>query len=137
MTLMRKTWFLLRYNWGFAFVLAFMILLVWAAVNLSIGIVNLANTLATFGFFALIVGLVLQIVSYVKYGNKSYPDESTTLPVSNRFESSRRFKILAVATIISVTVGIIGIQYFSSEIPIIGIPTTTAQLVITTTVGVV
>ena len=128
MTLSRKTWFLLRYNWGFAFVLAFMIFLVWAAVNLSIGIVSFANTLATFGFYALVVGVVLQIVSYMIYGNKPYPNEqSTTLPVSSRFESSRRYKIVAIVVIISVAAGMIGIQYFSGWIPIIGIQTTTHQ----------
>ena len=103
---------------------------------LSLAVVSNANTLATYGFYALILGVVLQIVSYAIYGNKPYPNElSTTLPVSNRFEFSRRNKILAVVAVISVMAGIIGIQYFSSEIAIIGIPTTTAQLVITTTSG--
>jgi len=112
-----------------------MILLVLSAVDLGLGLVNYANILATYGFYSLVLGVVLQIGSYVIIGNKPYPDDqSSTLPASDRFELSRKYKIMAVVAVISIMAGIISIQYLSIEIPIVGL-TTTNQLVITTTVG--
>ena len=54
-------------NWGSPFVLAFIVLLLASAVILSEGQSDLANTLAIYAFYALVIGVVLQIVSSVEY----------------------------------------------------------------------
>lgn len=60
----------LRENWGAPFVLGFMVLLVVTAVLLSLGLDLLANELALYTYYALVAGVVLQLVSFLKQGNK-------------------------------------------------------------------
>ena len=55
-------------NWGAPFVITFIALLISSAVLLSLGNSGGANSVAVYSFYALVVGVVLQIVSYVKYG---------------------------------------------------------------------
>jgi uncharacterized membrane protein HdeD (DUF308 family) len=54
-------------NWGSPFIMAFILLLVVAAVFLSAGSASLADTLAVYGFYALVAGVLLQIGSFLKY----------------------------------------------------------------------
>lgn len=60
----------LKENWGAPFVLAFIALLIASAVLLSGGNSDSANGIAVYAFYALVIGVVLQIASYVKYGGK-------------------------------------------------------------------
>ena len=60
----------LRENWGAPFVLGFMVLLVVTAVLLSLGLDLLANEVALYAYYALVAGVVLQLVSFLKQGNK-------------------------------------------------------------------
>ena len=58
-----------RANWGAPFVLGFMLLLIVAAVSLSIGLGDLANEVAVYAYYALVVGVILQL-SFLKYRKK-------------------------------------------------------------------
>jgi len=54
-------------NWGAPFIIAFMLLLISAAVYLSVGLVERANQVAIYAYYSLVLGVILQIVSYIKY----------------------------------------------------------------------
>jgi heme/copper-type cytochrome/quinol oxidase subunit 4 len=68
-----------RGNWGAPFVVGFMLLLMIAAASLSIGLAALADEVAVCAFFALVVGVILQLVYYLKYnrGNGEKDIEQT------------------------------------------------------------
>ncbi|MEM2405815.1 MAG: hypothetical protein QXR05_11835, partial [Candidatus Methanomethylicia archaeon] len=57
-----------RVNWGAPFIIAFMILLVAAAYYLSLGFEGEANSIAVYAYYMLVLGVVLQLVCYLKYG---------------------------------------------------------------------
>jgi amino acid transporter len=57
-------------NWGSPFIAVFMLLLVSTAIFLSTGLSYLADSTATFAFFALVVGVILQLVSFFKFRKK-------------------------------------------------------------------
>ena len=59
-----------RENWGAPFVLGFMLLLIVAAVSLSTGLADIANEVAVYAYYALVVGVILQLVSFLKYRKK-------------------------------------------------------------------
>ena len=54
-------------NWGAPFVVGFMVLLMVAAVCLLMDFAVLANEVAVYGYYALVVGVVLQLVCFLKY----------------------------------------------------------------------
>ena len=60
-----------RESWGAPFIVAFMLLLVVAAASLSMGLVDLANGAATAGYCALVVGVILQLVCFLKYNRRN------------------------------------------------------------------
>jgi len=55
-----------RENWGAPFIIVFMVLLVVAAVFLGLGFEFLAERLAEFAYYFLVVGVVLQLVVVIK-----------------------------------------------------------------------
>ena len=57
-------------NWGSPFIAGFMLLLLSAAVSLSAGLSSLANAVAVYAYYALVVGVVLQLVCFLKYRKK-------------------------------------------------------------------
>ena len=59
-----------RENWGAPFILGFMLLLMVAAGSLSVGLDGLANAVAVCAYYALVAGVVLQLVSFVKFGGR-------------------------------------------------------------------
>lgn len=59
-----------RENWGAPFVIGFMLLLSAVAVSLVNGLELLANEVAVYAYYALVVGVVLQLVCFLKYGEK-------------------------------------------------------------------
>ena len=61
----------LRQNWGAPFILGFMLLLMVAAVSLSIGVADVANEVAVYAYYALVGGVVLQLVCFLKYNKKN------------------------------------------------------------------
>jgi heme/copper-type cytochrome/quinol oxidase subunit 4 len=58
-------------NWGAPYILGFMLLLMVAAALLAIGSGFLANEVAVYSYYALVVGVVLQLVCFLKYGERS------------------------------------------------------------------
>jgi len=60
-----------RANWGASFIAGFMLLLLVAAVSLSIGLVALADGVAVVAYYALVVGVVLQSIYYLKYDKRN------------------------------------------------------------------
>ena len=65
----------LRENWGAPFVVGFQVLLLFCAWLLIQGYASLANEVAIHTFYLLVIGVVLQLVSYLKYGKGSDVDE--------------------------------------------------------------
>ena len=57
-------------NWGSPFIVGFILLLVSAAVSLSEGLSYLADGIAVYAYYALTVGVLLQLVCFVKYREK-------------------------------------------------------------------
>ena len=64
----------LRSNYGAPFVVAFIVLLVAAAVLESLGTGGIANALAEYAYFAIVIGVVLQVIASRKNGTDSTPD---------------------------------------------------------------
>jgi hypothetical protein len=62
-----------RENWGSPFVVSFMVLLLGAAVLLSFNISYWAEQIAVYAYYALVIGVALQVVCYLKY--KKVSDE--------------------------------------------------------------
>ena len=54
-------------NWGLPFTGAFTVLLVAAAFYLSVNFSIIANTIAVYAFYALFIGIVLQLICSAKY----------------------------------------------------------------------
>jgi heme/copper-type cytochrome/quinol oxidase subunit 4 len=59
-----------RENWGAPFIFGFMLLLVVAAVSLTTGLDALADEVAVYAYCALVAGVVLQLVCFLKFGEK-------------------------------------------------------------------
>ena len=55
-----------RENWGAPFVVGFMALLMVAAVCLLMGFAVLADEVAVYGYYALVVGVVLQLGCFLR-----------------------------------------------------------------------
>jgi heme/copper-type cytochrome/quinol oxidase subunit 4 len=60
-----------RENWGAPFIVGFMLLLMVAAVSLSMGLAVLADGIAIAAYYALVAGVVLQLVCFLKYNKKN------------------------------------------------------------------
>jgi heme/copper-type cytochrome/quinol oxidase subunit 4 len=58
-------------NWGAPFIIVFMVLLVIAAAVLSLGLSSLADEVAVYGYYALTVGVILQLVCFLKYNKRN------------------------------------------------------------------
>jgi hypothetical protein len=57
----------IKENWGSPFVVSFIFLLLSAAVLLSLNIFYWAEQIAVFAYYALVIGVTLQVISYLKY----------------------------------------------------------------------
>ena len=57
----------LKANWGAPFVVGFIVLLMVAAVSLLMNFAALADEVAVYAYYALVVGVVLQLVCFLKY----------------------------------------------------------------------
>ena len=58
-------------NWGSPFIVGFIVLLLTAATLLSLGSSDWAEQIAVYAYSALVIGVVLQLVSYLKYKKSS------------------------------------------------------------------
>lgn len=57
-----------RENLGVPFIITFQMLLLVCASLLIVGNVSLANGVATGAYFSLVIGVVLQLISFLKHG---------------------------------------------------------------------
>jgi len=60
-----------RENWGAPFIVGFMLLLMVAAASLSMGLAGLANEMAIYAYYALVVGVVLQFACFLKCNKRN------------------------------------------------------------------
>jgi heme/copper-type cytochrome/quinol oxidase subunit 4 len=59
-----------RENWGAPFIVGFMLLLMITVASLSMSLATLADEVAVYAFYALVIGVILQLVCYLRH-NKS------------------------------------------------------------------
>jgi hypothetical protein len=64
----------LKSNYGAPFVIAFIVLLVAAAVFESMGTGGIANTLSEYAYFSILIGVVLQVIASRKNDADSTPN---------------------------------------------------------------
>ena len=50
--------------------MVFIVLLIVAAGSLAVGSSSLANDVAVYAYYSLVVGVILQLVCFLKYGKK-------------------------------------------------------------------
>ncbi len=60
-----------KQNWGSPFIVGFIVLLFSVAVSLSLGASNWANVVVDYAYYALVVGVVLQLACFLKYPKKA------------------------------------------------------------------
>ena len=60
-----------RENWGAPFIVGFMLLLMVAAASLSVGLAVLANEVAVYAYYALVIGVAGQLVCYLKFNKRN------------------------------------------------------------------
>ena len=100
-------------NWGSPFVVAFIVLLMTSAIFLSVGESNTANSVAVYAFYALVLGVILQIASYVRYGEGERQQSGRSLPATvsppKRWRVGKRtlVLVLVVMVIIATTSGVL------------------------------
>ena len=64
----------LKENMGAPFIVTFMLLLAVVAFSLSAGWASLADEVAIYAFYALVIGVVLQLVSFIKHLKNNYSE---------------------------------------------------------------
>jgi hypothetical protein len=117
-------------NWGAPFILAFLFCLIGSATGLSLGASGLANGFAICGFYFLVVGVALQIASYLKYGEAAEQLETRpNVRPTTSVRLNRRQKMLAAIAIAIVIVGVVSAYY------IYNLPRVTVTPVLVTTVN--
>jgi heme/copper-type cytochrome/quinol oxidase subunit 4 len=58
-------------NWGAPFIIGFMVILLVAASSMATGLESLADELAIYAYYALVVGVVLQLVCFLRYNKRN------------------------------------------------------------------
>lgn len=100
----------LRTNWGAPFIVAFIVLLISSAALLDTDRSSTANDVAVYAFYALVLGVVLQIASYIKFGESesseqtSYTSSSWAPPRSWR-PGRRTIAVVIVVIVIIASLG--------------------------------
>lgn len=69
-SIMLKLKIYVKENWGSPFIVGFLIFLVIAAVSLSISLPAIANSVSIYAYYALVAGIFLQLVCFMKYRKK-------------------------------------------------------------------
>jgi amino acid transporter len=70
----------LRYleeNWGAPFIALFILLLIVTAVFFLMDLVLIADSVAIFAYYVLIVGVVLQLICFIKYHKRRNETSAT------------------------------------------------------------
>jgi heme/copper-type cytochrome/quinol oxidase subunit 4 len=61
----------IRKNWGAPFITGFILLLMITATSLSMGLANVADGVAISAYYSLVVGVILQLVCFLKYNKRN------------------------------------------------------------------
>jgi hypothetical protein len=114
--LSHRLWHYLRKNWGAPFVVAFMVLLIVSAIELSLGLSDSANGTAVYAFYGLVVGVALQIASYMKYGESTVEEQPLLQqPAARPREAplfrTRRARVFATVVTVGVITGAAAIAF--------------------------
>jgi len=72
----------LRENWGAPFIIAFMIMLMICACLIAFGKEALANEVAVYAYYSLVIGVVLQLITFIREEHKR-PKNVNELKVEN------------------------------------------------------
>jgi hypothetical protein len=116
MTVLRRIRRHLGENWGAPFVLAFIAALILSAVELSLGFSDVANTVAVYAFYALVLGVALQIASYVKYGEGARVEKPEPTPKAAG-AAHRRLRIALAISVVAMLLVAGGAYYYSTQRP--------------------
>jgi hypothetical protein len=54
-------------NWGSPFIVGFMALLLSVAFSISLGLYSLADSIAVYSYYSLVMGVLLQLACFLKY----------------------------------------------------------------------
>jgi hypothetical protein len=129
-------------NWGAVFVIAFMALLILAAVEMAYGAIDAANSAALAAFYALVIGVALQMAYYVKHGgieSREFPRVAPQPSPHPWVNWNRRKKLIAVSITVVVLVSAGALLYL--EYPVVqevafhrSYPALTASISFTNTV---
>ncbi len=57
-------------SWGSPFIVGFMVLLLAAAISLSLGTPSLPSNLADLSYYVLVAGILLELASFLRYRGK-------------------------------------------------------------------
>jgi hypothetical protein len=60
-----------RENWGAPFIVGFMLLLMIVAASLSMSLATMADEVAVYAYYALVFGIILQLVCYLKNNKRN------------------------------------------------------------------
>jgi heme/copper-type cytochrome/quinol oxidase subunit 4 len=61
----------IKENWGSSFMVGFMLFLVFTVFSLSAGFNSLSDNVAIYALFTLMMGVFLQLASFLNYSEKS------------------------------------------------------------------
>ncbi len=65
----------LKNNYGAPFIIVFMALLIYAAIYLAYGKKAIADQLAVYAYYMLVIGVIGQIIAYIRNRDKEQKDE--------------------------------------------------------------
>ena len=106
-------------NWGLPFVILFIVLLLISAATLSLGYQGFAIDVADYAFYSLVLGVFLQIASYVKHNEEKAPINQgpprSRVPRSFVFSIEPKFVAIVVVTLI--LIGGVAILRFFGPVP--------------------
>src|SRR5579872_1273809 len=102
----RRVVYFFVHNWGAAFVIIFILLILASTTYLNYGEISSANLLGIYAFYFLVIGIALQITSSIAYG--SQVDSVDSNGNFRKTESTLKFRLIAaVSIIIIIAVGIV------------------------------
>lgn len=65
-----QIWQSIKSNWGFPFIASFLVFLLAAAVFSAVGWIQVAEVIAILAYFAIVVGVILELICFGKNRSK-------------------------------------------------------------------
>jgi len=79
----------LKKNWGAPFIVLFMLLLVRSSVDYVRGFPRVAEEIAVYAFYSLVLGIILQLASDLKIGSSKSEEGGSDDPPESAFPTRR------------------------------------------------